>query len=274
MFRIVQFSVDLDRTAPALISLLEKTSHFQHEWQQSSIFKQIVQRYYRFLQLKASTPSNILLIPTLDIEIIWQTHLLRPEIYRKDCLRLFHRIIDHSLLINHINSTFKQEAFLDTCHLYQQRFGQIYCTLPSIDDGTSQSLYSYWDQTLFEFSMNPPDDYENPFSFTEADFVLDGQWLNACQQFMSQTNKNHSIWSRIFRRTTAEIDLNSGRMTRLKKSYERFLYMAAKYPLKDGNGFIPPTYAVSNILIGKQMRIDERICFRLILSGILICKNH
>jgi hypothetical protein len=28
-----------------------------------------------------NNPPNILLIPTLDIEIIWQTHLLRPEMY-------------------------------------------------------------------------------------------------------------------------------------------------------------------------------------------------
>jgi hypothetical protein len=42
------------------------------------------------------------------------------------------------------------------------------------------------------------------------------------------------------------IDLKPGAMKRLKKSYERFLYMAAKYSLKDGNGFIPPTYAVKH----------------------------
>ncbi len=40
-------------------------------------------------------PPNTLLIPILDIEIVWQTHLLQPEMYRNDCLRLFRRIIDH-----------------------------------------------------------------------------------------------------------------------------------------------------------------------------------
>ncbi len=46
---------------------------------------------------------------------IWQTHWFRPEIYQKDCLRLFHRIIDHSLLVNEIGRTFKEQVFLETC---------------------------------------------------------------------------------------------------------------------------------------------------------------
>ena len=83
------------------------------------------------MQLKASQPSNILLIPTLDIEIVWQTHLLRPKMYRNDCLRLFRRIIDHSLIIeNEMEKFFKEQAFLDTCQLYQERFGEEYCPSP------------------------------------------------------------------------------------------------------------------------------------------------
>lgn len=234
-----------------MISLLKKASPFQQHWQQPAIFKQIIQRYYRFLQLKSSTPSNILLIPTLDIEIIWQTHLLRPEMYRNDCLRLFRRIIDHSLIIDDINSAFKEDAFLDTCRLYEERFGEVYCPLPSIEKKTqqpSQSLYSYWDQTYFQYSDQSPSDYENPFSFTEADFILDGKWLSLCEQFLSNTNKKkRSIYNRLFNRTTTttDIHLDENTLKRLKKSYERFLFMAAKYPLKDGHGFIPPTYAVN-----------------------------
>ena len=50
----------------------------------------------------------------------------------------------------------------------------------------------------------------------------------------------------------SRIDLGSGAWKRLKKSYERFLYMAAKYPLNDGNGFVPPTYAVRYFLLDKK----------------------
>lgn len=116
--RTIKLSVDIDKMALELISLLEKASIFQEQWQQSVVFKQMIQRYYRFMSLKS---SNILLIPTLDIEMIWQTHLLRPEIYKNDCLRLFGRVIDHSLILNNITQTFKTEAFFDTCQLYQKK---------------------------------------------------------------------------------------------------------------------------------------------------------
>jgi len=253
-YRTIKLSVNLDKTVPELISLLEKASPFQEQWQQSVVFKQIIQRYYRFMQLKSSNPPDILLIPTLDIEMIWQTHLLRPEIYKNDCLRLFGRVIDHSLIINNINQSFKEEAFIDTCQLYQKRFGEKYCSLPEKDEiasndqceslNHSEWVYFYWDKTHFEFSSNSPNDYENPFSFTEGDFILDGKWLNSYKQFMSDAKQKLPIWTRFFNKSTG-MDLGSEALKRLKKSYERFLYMAANYPPKDGKGFMPPTYAVN-----------------------------
>ncbi|CAF1315102.1 unnamed protein product [Rotaria sordida] len=38
-------------------------------------------------------------------------------------------------------------------------------------------IYSYWDKTYFKFSSYPLNDYENPFSFTEADIILDANFL-------------------------------------------------------------------------------------------------
>jgi hypothetical protein len=251
--RTINYSIDIDNTARRLISLLDKASCFQ---QQSSVLKQMTQRYYRFMQLKASQPSNIFLIPTLDIEIVWQTHLLRPEMYQNDCLRLFHRVIDHSLIINDVHKFYKDQAFLDTCQLYEQKYGEKYCSLPSMEERVNdvsssdddEPTYSYWDKTHFEFSSNPPNEYENPFSFTEGDIILDGKWFEFCKQFMYDALDKVAIQGRVFRSLT-HIDLGSGALKRLKKSYERFLYMPAKYPLKDGNGFIPPTYAVNIFII-------------------------
>jgi hypothetical protein len=61
---------------------------------------------------------------------------------------------------------------------------------------------------------------------------------------MYDTNKKLSIWTRFFNQST-EIDL------RLKKSYEKFLYMAVKHPFKYRNGFILATYAVNIFLVTK-----------------------
>ncbi|CAF1377810.1 unnamed protein product [Adineta ricciae] len=258
----IPLSVDIDETAPKLISLSEKTGAFLKQWFSPSVLKQMIQRYYRFMQLKAYHPTNTLLIPTLDIEIIWQTHLLRPEMYEKDCIRLFRRVIDHSLVLNEVESYFKRQAFIDTCQLYEEKFGEKYCTLPKIEEEKNdirvrdlhafnsrkkqQETYSYWDETQFEFLSKSPQDYENPFSFTEGDIKLDGEWFELCKQFMFDAFKKLSTPIRHYY-SSEHIDLGPNALRRLKKSYERFLYMAAKYPLKDGNGFIPPTYAVDII---------------------------
>jgi hypothetical protein len=253
--RTIELSVDVDKTARELISLLEKASKFQSEWRQSAIIKQMITRYYRFMKLKVSYP-NILLIPTLDIEMIWQTHLLRPEMYRKDCMRLFHRIIDHSLITNDIEQFLKEKAFIDTCKLYEERFGEEYCPLPEMKNpepkychpvfGSLKCLipiYSYWDETYYTFSSDSSKNTdENPFSFTEADIILDGNWLDLCKKFMKQMISKVPIQG--YYRETDGIDLSTSAIKRVKKSYERFLYMATKYPPSNGYSFIHPTYAV------------------------------
>jgi hypothetical protein len=205
---------------------LEKASSLQEQWQQPAVLKQMIQRYYRFMQLKASHPHNTLLIPTLDIEIVWQTHLLRSEMYRNDCLRLFRRVIDHSLIMkNEMEQFFKEQAFLDTCQLYQQRFGDDYFSLPSsqwknkvvpkflYDDYGSMDdeklvTYSYWDKTHYTFSENLPRDYENPSSFTEGDLIFDGKWLELCEEFMSKAFDKMSTQINFFRKPSG-IDLRS-----------------------------------------------------------------
>jgi hypothetical protein len=263
-FRTIELSVDLDKTAPELISLLKKASQFQAEWRQSSIIQQMINRYYRFMQLKASYPNHILLIPTLDIEIIWQTHILRPEIYRQDCMRLFHRVIDHSLLTNEMEQFLKEQAFIDTCKLYEERFGEQYCPLPQHKENKSAEpkyihpvfgslkcvipVYSYWDETHFTFSSKSSSNHdENPFSFTEADVILDGNWLDLCTKYMKEMKSKVRVDS--YYSNGDHIDLSKASIKRLKKSYERFLYMSTKYPPSNGYSFVHPTYAVRRFCI-------------------------
>ena len=288
LFRLIELSVNIDKTAVELISLLEKASKFQETWRQSLTIKQMLTRYYRFLQLKSSNPT-LLLIPTLDIEMIWQTHLLRPQMYQNDCMRLFHRVIDHSLIHNEVEQCLKEQAFIDTCHLYKERFGEEYCQLPQPKEPTPKyehplfgrlkeliPIYSYWDETYFEFSKDPTKNYdENPFSFTEADVILDGNWLKLCKNFLCDMMTKVTI--RGYYRESDKINLGSSILKRLKKSYERFLYMSVKYPPTNGYTFIHPTYAVRYKKKENSTELDVFLfCLknRLILFGIRICKNR
>lgn len=259
--RTIELSVDVKRTASELISLLEKASKFQDQWRKPAVVQQMIRRYYRFMQLKASLPSNLLLIPTLDIEIIWQTHLLRPSMYRDDCVRLFHRVIDHSLLTDDLEQFLKDQAFVDTCRLYKERYGEEYCPKPTPEMQRNKPpkyqhhvfsplqclipVYSYWDQTFYDFSPTVPLNFgENPFSFTEADVILDGNWLDLCKNYLAKTRSKVEIHG-YYHGDSGKIDLSSDSLNRLVKSYERFLYISTKYPPTNGYGFIHPTYAVS-----------------------------
>jgi hypothetical protein len=103
--------------------------------------------------------------------------------------------------------------------------------------------YSYWDETQFQFPSNASSDYQNPFSFTEDDVIQDGKWIDSYQQFMSNATKKISIQEDSFHDSTG-INLYRWSVEPIQKSYERFLYLAAKYPSNRENGFIQPTYAV------------------------------
>jgi hypothetical protein len=48
---------------------------------------------YSFLDLMKSASSS-LLVPTLDIDLVWHTHQLMPTSYKEDCERYVERFID------------------------------------------------------------------------------------------------------------------------------------------------------------------------------------
>ncbi|CAF2965720.1 unnamed protein product [Rotaria sp. Silwood2] len=143
--------------------------------------------------------------------------------YRNDCLHLFHHVVDHSLSIENIQQFLKDKAFIEICQFYEERFGEKYCQLSSnnnycntISDKNnllnySQASYSYWNQTFFEFSSNPSTHYENPFSFSAAEIIFDGCWLDLCKRFICNSLQRSGVHynNEIF---TFDIDLGTDAM--------------------------------------------------------------
>ncbi|CAF1076920.1 unnamed protein product [Adineta ricciae] len=255
----MQLSSDIERTIIALIALVEKTSEFMFACCQPTAIAQMIKRYYRFMQLKVAHPQEYL-VPTLDIEIVWQTHLIRPEMYRGDCLRLFHCIIDHSLLLDKSQEKedVKTQAFIKTCQLYEERFGEQYCPLitnngeDEEDAGWSiyhHSLlnyikcpipsYSYWDKTHFQFAYQLVDNYQNPFSFVEEDIILDRYWFRLYSKDMYEVGMRIIEYNPVAQPNALHLAIK-----RLIKSYERFLYITAKYSSMNEYQSIHPTCAI------------------------------
>jgi len=58
--------------------------------------KKVRVKYLKFLKLK-SKYSDVHMVAPDEVEAFWETHLIRPEMYRKDCMKLFGEVIDHHI---------------------------------------------------------------------------------------------------------------------------------------------------------------------------------
>jgi hypothetical protein len=100
-------------------------------------------QYERFMKLKAAHPEAML-IPTLDIQVVWVSHMLRPSVYRDDCIKLFGtrvacddigrkkltgigRVIPHHPYRDEVHTKFAKVALKDTMALWKKTYGVPYC---------------------------------------------------------------------------------------------------------------------------------------------------
>ncbi|KAI5980348.1 hypothetical protein EDD15DRAFT_2357791 [Pisolithus albus] len=83
-----------------------------------------------FLDLTASQP-NSMIVPTLDIDLVWHTHQLLASRYTSDCQLYVGRYVDHELRVreSHLSAAFDQ-----SCLAWQLRYKVPYmqcgCALP------------------------------------------------------------------------------------------------------------------------------------------------
>lgn len=159
-----RFSVDLDQEAKLLIAFLDSVfgSRVKMGWSWYSErqmvlsplwldrlidpqnAEQLLGRYSRFLQLKARYPTHFL-VPTLDIELVWQSHMLRPDYYWQDLGRLGMAVGDHQLLLGLYESNVKKEALRRTALLWEDMFGEPYL-LPYVDEAVDlEESRAAWD---------------------------------------------------------------------------------------------------------------------------------
>lgn len=94
------------------------------------ILEDAILRYHAFLDLIASQP-NSMIVPTLDIDLVWHTHQLLASRYTSDCQLYVGRYVDHELRVreSHLSA-----AFDESCLAWQLRYKVPYmqcgCALP------------------------------------------------------------------------------------------------------------------------------------------------
>lgn len=78
-------------------------------------------RYLKFLQLMKESKS--ILVPTLDIDLLWHTHQLSPVAYDKYCKTHVGRRINH---VDTVRTTKRSTGEDDTARLWAMRYGESY----------------------------------------------------------------------------------------------------------------------------------------------------
>jgi hypothetical protein len=85
---VTDFSVpDFRRAAKNLFQFEQELTRLFSSPLHKSLFPIALARYHKFMRLKAKYP-NTFLVPTADIEMVWQSHLIRPSLYHAYCAKL------------------------------------------------------------------------------------------------------------------------------------------------------------------------------------------
>jgi len=87
-------------------------------------------RYHAFLDLISSSQHR-LIVPTLDIDLVWHSHQLAGPRYQKDCKINIGRYVDH---VDKVEQFHLSDSFDATCRAWEKRYGVPYtqcgCPLP------------------------------------------------------------------------------------------------------------------------------------------------
>eukprot|EP01089_Gocevia_fonbrunei_P011411 TRINITY_DN2469_c0_g1_i1.p1 TRINITY_DN2469_c0_g1~~TRINITY_DN2469_c0_g1_i1.p1 ORF type:complete len:470 (-),score=71.10 TRINITY_DN2469_c0_g1_i1:73-1482(-) len=105
--------IDLVAGAVEVLRLQEKISQTEGFFEVENL-NSIIEKYIQFLELKSKNP-DLNLVPSDDIEYIWESHLIRPEVYYQDCNDLFGKVIPHSI---GIDATKKEQGIKNFESLY------------------------------------------------------------------------------------------------------------------------------------------------------------
>jgi len=183
-------------------------------------------RYIRFLDLCNENPEEEL-IPTVDIDVCWQAHLIRTKKYRNYCYEKYGRSIDRRIFIDEEERLKKLEK---TEYLWKITYGEEYHV------------------PLSQLSkLRKKQNCESTYLVTPEEIIKDRDWLDILNaQYVKLTDFDSEAF------LVAAIG-----------QYEKFLEITAKFPQeKDGPG---PTHPVDLVWHCHQMHpyMYERDCLKL-----------
>ncbi|KAH9046713.1 hypothetical protein EDB84DRAFT_1264688 [Lactarius hengduanensis] len=94
------------------------SSSYFEKHEDAAVLHHAIVRYHAFLDLMSS--SQMVVVPTLDIDLVWHSHQLSGPRYHKDCRTNVGRYIDHDDKVEQFHLS---DAFDATCRAWEKRYG-------------------------------------------------------------------------------------------------------------------------------------------------------
>ncbi|KAK7442082.1 hypothetical protein VKT23_016357 [Stygiomarasmius scandens] len=125
--------------------------------QNALVLYHAIARYHAFLDLMMANPSSMI-VPTLDIDLVWHTHQLLARRYKKDCSNLLSKFLDHDDKVEEGRLALSFEL---TAKSWQEKFGlpYVYCGCPISGETIGQKLTRLVgiQNNLKQQYLSPPD---------------------------------------------------------------------------------------------------------------------
>jgi hypothetical protein len=117
------FSMDLVKGMFRQLDFINKICGNYEYWTNSNVILSSIERYQKFLSLM-KLHSTKMLVPTLDIDLVWHTHqTFNPTEYRNYTKRVVGKVVDHDDTVSHEDLT---KAYARTFIFWSKAFNESY----------------------------------------------------------------------------------------------------------------------------------------------------
>jgi hypothetical protein len=142
-----------------------------------------LKRYKCYLWLLKRYP-DMLFVPTMEIEMCWRSHLIRPDKYLKDTERIFGKLLPHVIYPSTALVELRQDALANTSLMWKKEFGVAY--LPwehkASDDEFDKFPFDEWYERLTVsevLSISTIPEVDISIDLSESDVLSDRNWITA-----------------------------------------------------------------------------------------------
>lgn len=191
--KINDLSIDLLATCKGMIA----SQYFMYLIAPSLADSQLqgaIQRYVQFMILKAKYPKHML-VTTIEIEMIWQAHLLHPTKYIEFCAKTLNSApIDHPF-VEHVQKHVFVNALEQTCSLWNKLYKSSYLAQGWKEMVLPSELDTFRHRSMLCFKDNVPESFRYYEISPNADAKYDlSNVVTAIQLRISQpTEVQHAI---------------------------------------------------------------------------------